>query len=235
MLRRCGVCASCPSAMQSPGPRMVLSRWRSTVCTATSRKRTRQSAGPRPRSIRHSRPKWTTSRRISRTQRRRPGDSDTAALGGGPHRLRPGDGARAGGTRRALVVSYEPFHRSVMASVCPITSRQPKYPGEVPSRSATPVRPSLASSSATRSERSLWTGSPRSNSPAVSQANATDPGIRGGVRCAGLERITSESDSRQTWTAPHSAFVQAPADTTAHREARSRVRSKRRVAQVAGT
>jgi len=33
--------------------------------------------------------------------------------------------------RRALVVSYEPFHRSGMAAVCPITSRPPKYPGEV--------------------------------------------------------------------------------------------------------
>jgi len=34
--------------------------------------------------------------------------------------------------RRALVVSYEPFHRSGMATVCPITTRPPKYPGEVP-------------------------------------------------------------------------------------------------------
>jgi mRNA interferase MazF len=36
------------------------------------------------------------------------------------------------GQRRALVVSYEPFHRSGMAVVCPITSRLPKYPGEIP-------------------------------------------------------------------------------------------------------
>ncbi len=35
------------------------------------------------------------------------------------------------GTRRALVVSYESFHRSGMATVCPITTRAPKYPGEV--------------------------------------------------------------------------------------------------------
>ena len=34
--------------------------------------------------------------------------------------------------RRALVVSYEPFHRSGLATVCPITTRGPKYPGEVP-------------------------------------------------------------------------------------------------------
>lgn len=36
------------------------------------------------------------------------------------------------GRRRALVVSYEPFHRSGMATVCPITTRPPKYPGEIP-------------------------------------------------------------------------------------------------------
>ena len=36
------------------------------------------------------------------------------------------------GHRRALVVSYESFHRSGMATVCPITTRAPKYPGEVP-------------------------------------------------------------------------------------------------------
>jgi mRNA-degrading endonuclease toxin of MazEF toxin-antitoxin module len=35
------------------------------------------------------------------------------------------------GSRRALVVSYEPFHRSGMATVCPITTRPPKYPGEI--------------------------------------------------------------------------------------------------------
>jgi mRNA-degrading endonuclease toxin of MazEF toxin-antitoxin module len=35
------------------------------------------------------------------------------------------------GQRRALVVSYGPFHRSGMATVCPITTRLPKYPGEV--------------------------------------------------------------------------------------------------------
>jgi len=36
------------------------------------------------------------------------------------------------GRRRALVVSYEPFHRSGMATVCPISAREPRYPGEVP-------------------------------------------------------------------------------------------------------
>ena len=36
------------------------------------------------------------------------------------------------GHRRALVVSYEPFHRSGMCVVCPISVRAPRHPGEVP-------------------------------------------------------------------------------------------------------
>lgn len=35
------------------------------------------------------------------------------------------------GRRRVLVVSYEAFHRSGMATVCPISARPPRYPGEV--------------------------------------------------------------------------------------------------------
>lgn len=46
--------------------------------------------------------------------------------------LDPSRGHEQAGTRRALVVSYEAFHRSGMATVCPITTRRPKYPGEVP-------------------------------------------------------------------------------------------------------
>ena len=45
--------------------------------------------------------------------------------------LDPTRGHERAGTRRALVVSYEAFHRSGMATVCPITTRPPKYPGEV--------------------------------------------------------------------------------------------------------
>ena len=44
----------------------------------------------------------------------------------------PGRGHEQQGVRRALVVSYEAFHRGGMATVCPITSRAPKYPGEIP-------------------------------------------------------------------------------------------------------
>ena len=35
--------------------------------------------------------------------------------------LDPAQGHEQAGERRALVVSYEPFHRSGLATVCPIT------------------------------------------------------------------------------------------------------------------
>ena len=44
----------------------------------------------------------------------------------------PARGHEQGGMRRGLVVSYEAFHRSGMATVCPITARQSKYVGEIP-------------------------------------------------------------------------------------------------------
>ncbi len=44
----------------------------------------------------------------------------------------PAVGHEQAGHRRALVVSYESFHRSGMAAVCPISARASKYPGEVP-------------------------------------------------------------------------------------------------------
>ena len=45
--------------------------------------------------------------------------------------LDPAQSREQEGTRRALVVSYEAFHRSGMAAVCPISAREAKYPGEV--------------------------------------------------------------------------------------------------------
>jgi len=46
--------------------------------------------------------------------------------------LDPTVGHEQQGRRRALVVSYEPFHRSGLVTVCPITTRPERYPGEVP-------------------------------------------------------------------------------------------------------
>lgn len=50
--------------------------------------------------------------------------------------LDPLEGHEPAGKRRALVVSYEPFHRSGMATVCPITAAraEARYPGDVPIR-----------------------------------------------------------------------------------------------------
>ncbi len=47
--------------------------------------------------------------------------------------LDPVAGHEQAGQRRALVVSYEPFHRSGLATVCPITAARtsPRYPGDV--------------------------------------------------------------------------------------------------------
>lgn len=45
--------------------------------------------------------------------------------------LEPTVGHEQAGQRRALVVSYEAFHRSGLATVCPISARPPRYPGEV--------------------------------------------------------------------------------------------------------
>ena len=45
--------------------------------------------------------------------------------------LDPTIGHEERGRRRVLVVSYEAFHRSGMATVCPISARPPRYPGEV--------------------------------------------------------------------------------------------------------
>jgi len=47
--------------------------------------------------------------------------------------LDPAKGHEQAGKRRVLVVSYEPFHRSGLMTVCPITAArsEPRYPGEV--------------------------------------------------------------------------------------------------------
>ncbi len=48
--------------------------------------------------------------------------------------LDPVEGHEHAGQRRALVVSYEPFHRSGLATICPITAARSaaRYPGDVP-------------------------------------------------------------------------------------------------------
>jgi mRNA interferase MazF len=61
--------------------------------------------------------------------------------------LEPVAGHEQGGRRRALVVSYEPFHRSGLATVCPITAARAdgRYPGDVelPDGEAGQTRPGV--------------------------------------------------------------------------------------------
>jgi mRNA interferase MazF len=47
--------------------------------------------------------------------------------------LDPVEGHEQAGRRRVLVVSYEPFHRSGLMTICPITASraEPRYPGDV--------------------------------------------------------------------------------------------------------
>lgn len=45
--------------------------------------------------------------------------------------LDPATGHEQAGVRRAVVVSSESYHRSRMATVCPISARSPRYPNEV--------------------------------------------------------------------------------------------------------
>ncbi len=46
--------------------------------------------------------------------------------------LDPIVGSEQAGRRRLLIVSYEPFHSGPNVTVCPISGRAPKRPGEVP-------------------------------------------------------------------------------------------------------
>ncbi len=61
--------------------------------------------------------------------------------------LDPVEGHEQAGERRALVVSYEAFHRSGLLTVCPISAdrQTPRYPGEVaiPAGEAGQTKPGL--------------------------------------------------------------------------------------------
>lgn len=61
--------------------------------------------------------------------------------------LDPTQGHDQAGSWRALVVSYEAFHRSGLLTVCPITAarERPRYPGEVaiPADEAGQTKPGL--------------------------------------------------------------------------------------------
>jgi mRNA interferase MazF len=95
--------------------------------------------------------------------------------------LDPVEGHEQAGERRALVVSYEPFHRSGLATVCPITAARAdaRYPGDIPipAGEAGQTRPGVILTSQLRTI-SLR----RFRSPPL--GSVMDPSIRGAVRSA---------------------------------------------------
>lgn len=95
--------------------------------------------------------------------------------------LDPATGHEQGGTRRALVVSYEPFHRSGLATVCPVTAArdEARYPGEVaiPAGTAGQTRSGVILCQQLRTiSLERVAGAP--------DGRLTDPGLRRAVRLA---------------------------------------------------
>jgi mRNA interferase MazF len=95
--------------------------------------------------------------------------------------LDPSSGHEQGGTRRALIVSYEPFHRSGLATVCPITAArdETRYPGDVaiPMGAAGQTRPGIILCQQVRTiSLERVAGAP--------EGRLLDPGLRRAVRRA---------------------------------------------------
>lgn len=95
--------------------------------------------------------------------------------------LDPVQGHEQFGERRALVVSYEPFHRAGLATVCPISAAraEPRYPGEVgiPVGEAGQTKPGVVQTSQLRT---ISLGRVRSSPLGV----VTDAAVRRSVRSA---------------------------------------------------
>lgn len=95
--------------------------------------------------------------------------------------LDPVEGHEQAGERRAVVVSYEPFHRSGLATICPITAArsEARYPGDVriPAGEAGQTRDSVIVTSQVRTI-SL------SRSRSAPLGTVTSPAIRRAVRTA---------------------------------------------------
>lgn len=103
-------------------------------------------------------------------------------------RFDPTQGHEQGGIRRAVVVSYEPSHRSGMATVCPISAArsEARYPGEVPIQlgEAGQTRPGVVLCQQVRTvalSRAVGTGGPVDR--------VTDPRIRRAIRQALLHHL----------------------------------------------
>ena len=97
--------------------------------------------------------------------------------------LDPTVGHEQRGRRRAVVVSYEPFHRSGLVTVCPITTRPPKYPGEVaiPAAHAGQTKDGLV---LTHQIRTIDLRRIATLQIGGAEQYITDPGVRRAVRAA---------------------------------------------------
>lgn len=112
--------------------------------------------------------------------------------------LDPVEGHEQAGRRRALVVSYEPFHRSGLMSVCPITASRAdvRYPGDVPiaSGEAGQTRPAVIVCSQLRTvSMARIDGTP--------VGVVTDPHTRSAVRVALAHHLGLDVPSRLEGTA----------------------------------
>jgi mRNA interferase MazF len=99
----------------------------------------------------------------------------------------PTEGHEQAGHRRALVVSYEAFHRSGLLTVCPITAARvrPRYPGEVaiPADEGGQTKPGLILCAQVRTI-SIRRVRASGILPNGGIAYLTDPRIRSAVRAA---------------------------------------------------
>lgn len=119
--------------------------------------------------------------------------------------LDPVRGHEQSGTRRALVVSYEAFHRSSSATVCPITAARSvvRYPNEVaiPAGEAGQTRPGVILCHQVRTISLL-----RIAKTASPVGYLTDPGLREQVRNALTRHLGLDIPSGVEGTAGTGAF-----------------------------
>jgi mRNA-degrading endonuclease toxin of MazEF toxin-antitoxin module len=101
--------------------------------------------------------------------------------------LDPVEGHEQAGSRRALVVSYEAFHRSGLLTVCPITAARqtPRYPGDVaiPAGEVGQTKPGLILCHQVRTISVKRIGA-TGILPGGAVAYLTDPAVRAAVRAA---------------------------------------------------
>jgi mRNA interferase MazF len=108
----------------------------------------------------------------------------------------PTAGHEQAGRRRAVVVSYEAFHASGMATVCPISARVARYPGEVriPRGHAGQTKDAVILCHQVRTVdlRRVTAHEARGRPQSV-----TDPGIRSAVRSALARHLGLDMDAER--------------------------------------